>query len=103
MFRAGIKKSEIREGNFGVGSIIKGSPQIEETWLVVQFQDSSVMLCNLVTFETTNSIKVDDPAFLTVDEARKLVDTLKLPYAFIDFSCMPKGLKGSKEVKDFKY
>lgn len=103
MFRAGIKKSEIREGNFGVGSIVKGSPNVEETWLVVQFQESSVMLCNLVTFETTNSIKVDDPAFLTGDEARKLVDTLKLPYAFSDFSCHAKGLKGNKEIKAFKY
>ena len=103
MFRQSASKTEIKEKNFGVGSIVKGSPNVKETWLVVQFQESSVMLCNLVTFETTNSVKVDDPAFLTGDEARKLVDTLKLPYAFSDFSCLAKGLKNSDSIKAFKY
>lgn len=91
MFRE-TKPTAMNLDNFGVGSVIQTSPDFN--WLVV-CEENAVGLLNLSTFEILpQSLAVDDPNFLTEDEARHIVRFAEESYTFSDFSIYPSGLKG---------
>lgn len=91
MFR-GVKPSELSAKNFGAGSTISAGPQ--DKWLVVAEFGRFIRLVDLKTFETIDgSVEVDDPNFITEEEARQAVRLINNNYTFSDYELSPKGQK----------
>lgn len=91
MFR-GVSKSPLIESNFSVGSTLRGGPN--DTYFVVKVDDKTVHLVSGQTFQLIGkAVSVVDPNWLTTDEARAIASQVP-GYAFSDFDCNAKGLKG---------
>lgn len=89
MFR-GTKKSEMSPKNFGAGSIIKEGNH--QSYLVVAAStQKEVVLVDMKTFTIISYTPVDDPNFLSTEEARSVVKALRGTFTDYDFD--PKGLK----------
>jgi hypothetical protein len=91
MFR-GESKSKLLPENFGAGSFIIGSG--DQVWMLVSDGKSSIRLLDLNTLVLTEKYyPVEDPNFLTQDEARRIVELTKLNWTFTDFELIPAGVK----------
>lgn len=100
MFRV-IQPATLSPETFGVGSFIIGDH--DTIWMIVADGKSSVRLLNMTTYTLTDKYyPVEDPNFLTQDEARKIVDLTKLNWTFTDFDLIPGGMKSKEVVEAIK-
>ena len=97
MFR-GVSASKLLPENFGAGSFIIGDGNT--IWMLVSDGKSSIRLLDMNTFVLTEKYyTVEDPNFLTQDEARRIVELTKLNWTFTDFVLIPGGAKESLVYK----
>jgi len=95
MFR-NSKPSDISLKNFGAGSTIEGSPG--EKWLVVNDGDNRVRLVDMEYYGALDgSVEVEDPNFLTEEQARQLVRLIDDCYTFSDYTLNPAGIKQTQK------
>ena len=88
----GASDSKLLEGNFSIGSIIREGKH-DKGYLVIGNGGHGVRLLNLTTFrlDTDNWIEVEDPHYISNNEARELISEFK--YSFSDYDYIDKGLK----------
>lgn len=97
MFRD-TKKTPLSELNVGAGSVVSSgdNSSVKQRWLIVATDADHVALVSNETFEIESDvIEVQDPNFLSGDEARQLCSKIsdKMQWTFTDFFFSTKGMK----------
>lgn len=85
--------------NFSIGSIIRGCSHTEDYLVILDNPNTkSLRILNLQTFNVEEGeVKVNDPHFLTMEEAGELAYLTRLNYTRSDWDYVPRGLKSANK------